>query len=158
MKVAECKIDSLDLKILDIISKDARVPFRNVAELCGVSRAAIHMRVQHMIDMGVIVGSGYEVDKKRLGFSTCTYVGINFEKGSMYRDIVKQLEDIPEVVECSYTTGPYSVMIKLYARDNVHLMTLLTERIQEISGVMATETMISLDQSIRKEIPVTIEQ
>ena len=97
MKGAECKIDNLDLKILSIISKDARVPFRNVAELCGVSRAAIHMRVQHMIDMGVIVGSGYEVDMKRLGFSTCTYVGINFEKGSMYRDIVKQLEDIPEV-------------------------------------------------------------
>ena len=106
MKGAECKIDNLDLKILSIISKDARVPFRIVAELCGVSRAAIHMRVQHMIDMGVIVGSGYEVDMKRLGFSTCTYVGINFEKGSMYRDIVKQLEDIPEVVECSYTTGP----------------------------------------------------
>ncbi|MBQ5818146.1 MAG: AsnC family transcriptional regulator, partial [Bacteroidaceae bacterium] len=60
MKGVDCKVDSLDLKILSIISKDARIPFRNVAEQCGVSRAAIHMRVQHMMDMGVIVGSGYE--------------------------------------------------------------------------------------------------
>ena len=100
MKGVDCKVDSLDLKILSIISKDARIPFRNVAEQCGVSRAAIHMRVQHMMDMGVIVGSGYEIDMKRLGFSTCTYVGIIFEKGSMYHEIVKHLESIPEVLEC----------------------------------------------------------
>ena len=102
----------------------------------------------------MIVGSGYEVDKKRLGFSTCTYVGINFEKGSMYRDIVKQLEDIPEVVECSYTTGPYSVMIKLYARDNEQLMELLNGKIQKIPGVVSTETMIVLDSSIKRNLPL----
>lgn len=154
MKGDECKIDSLDLKILNIISKDARIPFRNVAEQCGVSRAAIHMRVQHMMDMGVIVGSGYEIDMKRLGFSTCTYVGIIFEKGSMYRDIVKLLEDIPEVIECSYTTGPYSVMIKMYARDNEQLMELLNGKIQKIPGVVSTETMIVLDNSIKRNLPL----
>ena len=71
MKNIECKVDALDLKILSIISKDARIPFRNVAEICGVSRAAIHLRVQHLIDLGVISGSAYEIDVRRLGYKTC---------------------------------------------------------------------------------------
>ena len=152
------KIDELDKKILDIISKNARIPFKDVADECGVSRAAIHQRVQRLTDIGVISGSGYHINPKKLGFHTCTYVGLSLAKGSMYKEAIEELKKIPEIVEAHFTTGPYSVIVKLYARDNEHLMTLLNERIQEIPGVMATETMISLDQSIKKELPVTIEQ
>ena len=152
------KIDELDKRILDIISKNARIPFKDVADECGVSRAAIHQRVQHLTDIGVISGSGYHINPKKLGFHTCTYVGLSLAKGSMYKEAIEELKKIPEIVEAHFTTGPYSVIVKLYARDNEHLMTLLNERIQEIPGVMATETMISLDQSIKKELPVTIEQ
>lgn len=152
------KIDELDKQILDIISRNARIPFKDIADECGVSRAAIHQRVQRMIDVGVINGSGYHINPKKLGFHTCTYIGLNLAKGSMYKEAVEELKKIPEIVEAHFTTGPYSVIIKLYARDNEHLMSLLNECIQEIPGVMATETMISLDQSIRKEIPITIEK
>lgn len=148
------KIDNLDKKILEIISLNARIPFKDVAAECGVSRAAIHQRVQRLIDMGVIVGSGYHVNPKSLGYSTCTYVGIKLEKGSMYKNAVKELMKIPEVVECHFTTGPYTMLTKLYARDNEHLMELLNSRLQEIPGVMATETLISLEQSIKKELPI----
>ena len=152
------KIDELDKRILDIISKNARIPFKDVADECGVSRAAIHQRVQRLTDIGVISGSGYHINPKKLGFHTCTYVGLSLAKGSMYKEAIEELKKIPEIAEAHFTTGPYSVIVKLYARDNEHLMTLLNERIQEIPGVMATETMISLDQSIKKELPVTIEQ
>lgn len=151
------KVDELDKKILGIISQNARIPFKDVAVECGVSRAAIHQRVQRLMDIGVIIGSGYHVNPKMLGFHTCTYVGLSLAKGSMYKEAVEQLKRIPEIVEAHFTTGPYSVIVKLYARDNEHLMNLLNERIQEIPGVMATETMISLDQSIKKEIPVKAE-
>ena len=151
------KIDELDKKILDIISKNARIPFKDVADECGVSRAAIHQRVQRLTDIGVISGSGYHINPRKLGFHTCTYVGLSLAKGSMYKEAIEELKKISEIVEAHFTTGPYSVIVKLYARDNEHLMNLLNERIQEIPGVVATETMISLDQSIRKEIPVTIE-
>ena len=150
------KIDELDKKILDIISQNARIPFKDVADECGVSRAAIHQRVQRMIDLGVITGSGYHICPKTLGFHTCTYIGLNLSKGSMYKEAIEELKKIPEVVEAHFTTGPYGIIVKLYARDNEHLMNLLNERIQEIPGVTGTETMISLDQSIRKEIPITI--
>jgi Lrp/AsnC family transcriptional regulator for asnA, asnC and gidA len=152
------KIDKLDRKILEIISQNARIPFKDVAEVCGVSRAAIHQRVQKMIEMKVIVGSGYHVNPKVLGYNTCTYIGVKLEKGSMYKDVVPEFEKIPEVVECHFTTGTYTMLIKLYAKDNEHLMELLNGRIQEISGVISTETLISLRQSIKRETPVlTIE-
>ncbi len=148
------KIDNLDKRILDIIMKNARIPSKDVALECGVSRAAIHQRIQRMIDMNVITGSGYHVDPKILGYSTCTYIGIRLERGSMYRDVVTALENIPEVVECHFTTGQYTFMVKLYAHDNEHLMRLLNDHIQHIPGVVATETLISLEQSINRAIPV----
>ena len=148
------KIDNLDRKILEIIMKNARIPSKDVALECNVSRAAIHQRIQRMIDLDVITGSGYHVDPKVLGFATCTYIGGKLERGSMYRTVVPELEKIPEVGECHFTTGPYTMLIKLYARDNQHLMELLNDKIQNIHGVTATETLISLDQSMNREIPI----
>lgn len=151
------KIDNLDKQILSIISKNARIPFKDVAAECGVSRAAVHQRVQRLIDSDVITGSGFDVNPKAIGYSTCTYVGITLERGSMYKNVVKRLELIPEVVECHFTTGPYTMLVKLYARDNEQLMHLLNGQLQEIPGVVATETLISLEQNIKREIPVNFD-
>ena len=148
------KIDKLDKQILEIISSNARIPFKDVAAECGVSRAAIHQRVQRLIDMKVIVGSGYHVNPGSLGYSTCTFVGIKLERGSMYKQVCEAFAGIPEIVECHFTTGPYTMLIKLYARDNAHLMELLNDKIQVVPGVISTETLISLKQNIKKEVPI----
>ncbi len=150
------KIDKLDKQIMEIISANARIPFKDVAAVCGVSRAAIHQRVQRLVDMNVITGSGYHVNPKSLGYKTCTYVGIKLEKGSMYSQVVEELSKVPEIVECHYTTGPYTMLVKLYARDNEQLMDLLNRKIQGIHGVDSTETLISLDQSIKKQVPINV--
>jgi Lrp/AsnC family transcriptional regulator for asnA, asnC and gidA len=151
------KIDKLDKQIMEIISNNARIPFKDVASVCGVSRAAIHQRVQRLIEMNVIVGSGYHVNPKSLGYTTCTYVGIRLQKGSMYMQVVDRLREVPEIVECHYTTGPYTMLVKLYAKDNDQLMELLNKKIQGIEGVDSTETLISLEQSIKKEVPIILE-
>lgn len=151
------KIDKLDKKILSILSLNARIPFKDVAAECNVSRAAIHQRVQKLMDDGVITGSGFDVNPKALGYSTCTYVGITLERGSMYKEVVEQFRAIPEIVECHFTTGPYTMLVKLYVRDNEQLMDLLNNKLQGIHGVVSTETLISLEQSIKREIPVHIE-
>jgi Transcriptional regulators len=148
------KIDNLDRKILDIVMRNARIASKDVATECGVSRAAIHQRIQRMIDLNVITGSGYHVNPKILGYRTCTYIGVNLERGAMYRNVVPEFEKIPEIVECHFTTGPYTMLIKVYARDNEQLMDLLNNKIQRIHGVTGTETLISLDQSINREIPI----
>lgn len=130
------------------------MPFKDVAAKCEVSRAAIHQRVQHLVEKGVITGSGYYINPKSLGYSTCTYVGLDLERGSMYKEVVARLNNIPEVVECHFTTGPYTMLVKLYAKDNEQLMDLLNNKMQSIPGVVSTETLISLEQSIKREVPV----
>ncbi|MCM1405565.1 MAG: Lrp/AsnC ligand binding domain-containing protein [[Clostridium] fimetarium] len=150
-------IDNLDRKILSIVMHNARIPSKDVAQECGVSRAAIHQRIQRMIDLGIITGSGYTVNPKKLGYSTCTYIGVNLERGALYSTVVPELEKIPEVVECHFTTGPYTMMVKLFVRDNEHLMDLLNRKIQMIPGVTGTETLISLDNSIYRTIPLRTE-
>lgn len=148
------KIDNLDKKILGIVMNNARIPSKDVAAECEVSRAAIHQRIQRMIDLNVITGSGYYVNPKSLGYRTCTFIGVNLECGALYRNVVPEMEKIPEVVECHFTTGPYTMLIKVFARDNEHLMELLNNKIQTIPGVLGTETMISLDHSIHRKIPI----
>ena len=111
------KIDNLDRKILSIVMRNARIASEDVAVECGVSRAAIHQRIQRLIDMKVITGSGYNVNPKMLGYTTCTYIGVNLERGAMYREVVPQIEKIPEVVECHFTTGPYSKIGRASCRE-----------------------------------------
>ena len=136
------KIDTLDKKILEIVMNNARIPSKDVAQVCGVSRAAVHQRIQRLIDDGVITGSGYKVNPKMLGYSTCTFIGLTLERGSMYRTVVPELLKIKEV----------------YARDNEHLMSLVNDRIQNIDGVAATETLISLEQSISRTLPIYFDE
>lgn len=147
------KIDNLDRKILEIVMRNARIPSKDVAMECGVSRAAIHQRLQRMIDLKVITGSGYHVNPKILGYRTCTYIGVNLERGAMYRDVVPELEKIPEVVECHFTTGQYDIFVKLYARNNDHLLTILQDQIQAL-GLARTETMISFKEAFHRQVPV----
>jgi len=147
-------IDELDKKILTIITQNARIPFKEVAELCGVSRAAIHQRVQRMFDIGVIVGSGYQVNPKMLGYNLCVYIGLTLERGNMYKQVCAELEKIPEVVESQFTLGAYAMIIKMYAHDDKHLMHLLNAKIQAIPGVANTETLTALDESINRTLPI----
>ena len=150
------KIDELDRKILRIITQNARIPFKDVAEECGVSRAAVHQRVQKMFDSGVITGSSYHVRPKSLGYQLCAYIGIKMEKASMYNQVIAALEKIPEVVEAQYTLGEFGLLIKVYARDNEHLMQLLNNGIQAIPGVADTTTLTTLAQPIYRQIPIEV--
>ena len=151
-------IDNLDKRILQIVMHNARIPSKDVALVCGVSRAAIHQRIQRMIELGIITGSGYNVNTQLLGYSTCTYIGVNLERAALYSTVVQEFEKIPEITECHFTTGPYTMLIKLYAKDNQHLMELLNKNIHMIPGVVGTETLISLDHSIKRHIPLYPEE
>jgi Lrp/AsnC family transcriptional regulator, regulator for asnA, asnC and gidA len=147
-------LDEVDVKILEIISRNARIPFKDVASEVGISRAAVHQRVNRMIDLEVITGSGYYVNPKKVDLRTCTYIGIFLEKGGIYSDVVSKLHEIEEVVECHYTTGQYAIFIKVYAKDNEHLKNILSDRIQKIAGVLSTETFISLEETFKRSLPI----
>lgn len=145
--------DELDKKILNLIADDARVPFLEVARKCGVSGAAIHQRVQKLHQMGVIKGSQYIFDPEKVGNGTCAFVGIQLRDPSDSRRVVTELKLIPEVVECHYTTGNYDLFVKLYARDNAHLLRIVRDRLQGL-GIQRSETMVSFHEPIHRQMPI----
>ena len=149
------KLDNLDRQIISIIAENARIPFKDVAEKCGVSRASVYQRVQHMIDEHIITGSSYNINPKSLGYLTCTYVGIKLVRGSYFESVSASLKEIPEIVECHYATGPYALIIKLYVKDNEQLMQVLNKKIQVIEGIDATETMISLEEVFSRPLQIS---
>ena len=146
------QLDNTDKKILNMLMENARVPFLEVARECGVSGAAIHQRVNKLDESNIFKGSRYIINEKILGYNTCAYIGVHFEKGSVYKAVVEELKKIPEVTECHYTTGTYALFLKIYAKDNSHLMQILNTTIQQIPGISSTETFISLEQSIDRQI------
>jgi Lrp/AsnC family transcriptional regulator for asnA, asnC and gidA len=148
------QIDSLDKKILSMITHNARIPFLEVARECKVSGAAIHQRIQRLMNMGVIKGSEFIINPSKIGYHTCAFMGIFLKKASLFDKVVKMLEEIPEVVECHYTTGEYAMFIKIYAQSNEHLKRILHDRLQNIPGISSTETIISLDESFKRQLPI----
>jgi len=146
------KIDGIDKKILRFLMEDARRPILEIARNIGISGAAIHQRLRKLESSGLISGSKFIINPKVLGYTTMAYVGIFLDKAMSNPLAVKQLEKIPEVLECHYTTGNWSILIKILCIDNAHLMQVLNEKIQQIEGVSRTETFISLNQQIDRQI------
>ncbi len=153
--MGQLKIDSLDKKILHLISRDARIPFLEVARECNVSGAAIHQRMQKLRKMGVLVGSEFIVDTYKIGYQTCAYVGITLTDVKKFDSVVEELRKVHEVVECHSTTGKYTMFIKIYAKDNRHLLRLIFDKISVIEGIKSTETFqLSLDEIFRRQLSV----
>lgn len=147
-------LDGIDKKILRKLMQDARTPILEIARSIGISGAAIHQRLRKLEKTGLLAGSKFIINPRVLGYTTMAYIGIYLDKAMSNPMAVKELEKIPEVLECHYTTGNWSILIKVLCRDNEHLMQVLNKKIQQIEGVSRTETFISLDQQIDRQISI----
>ncbi|UOB16295.1 Lrp/AsnC ligand binding domain-containing protein [Abyssalbus ytuae] len=156
MKLSNNKveIDGIDKEILRYLMEDARKPILEIARKIGISGAAIHQRLRKLESSGLISGSKFIINPKVLGYTTMAFIGIYLDKAMRNPEAVKQLKEIPEVIECHFTTGNWSILIKILCRDNEHLMSVLNHKIQTIEGVSRTETFISLDQQIDRQIGI----
>ena len=150
----EKTIDGIDKTILRALMSDARTPVLEIAREVGISGAAIHQRLRKLEKSGIISGSKFVINPKVLGYTTMAFIGIYLDKAMSNPEAVKQLQKIPEVLECHYTTGNWSIFIKILCKDNEHLMHLLNKDIQSIAGVSRTETFISLNQQIDRQIKI----
>ena len=149
------RIDELDKKILQLIARDARIPFLEVARECNVSGAAIHQRIQKLKNTGIIKGSEFIIDNYKVGYQTCAFIGITLNDNKAFARVANELSQIPEIVECHFSTGKYSLFVKIYARDNKHLFQVIIDRITGIKGISHTETFqISLDEVFNRQLSV----
>jgi Lrp/AsnC family transcriptional regulator for asnA, asnC and gidA len=150
------QLDELDEKILKMVISNARIPFLEVARVCNVSGAAIHQRVQKLTNLGILKGSEFIVDHNKVGYETSAYMGLFLKNPEQFREVVNALEKIPEVVECHYTTGQYDLFIKLFAKNNEHLLEIIHSKLQRL-GLARTETLISFKEAFRRQIPVNFD-
>ena len=147
-------IDGIDKKILRALMVDARTPILEIARNVGISGAAIHQRLRKLEKSGLITGSKFVINPKVLGYKTMAFVGIFLDAASTYKEAIKRLKEIDEVIESHYTTGNYAIFVKILCKDNEHLMQVLNKNIQSIKGVSRTETFISLEQQIDRQIKI----
>lgn len=151
--MAQHNLDTLDKKILRLIADDARIPFLEVARSCNVSGAAIHQRIQKLNGMGVLKGSQFIIDPEKIGYETCAYIGLNLKNPENFDSAVAALQNIPEVVECHYTTGDYDMFIKIYAQNNHHLLNIIHDKLQPL-GLARSETIISFNTAFTRQLPI----
>ncbi len=151
--MASFKLDSLDFRILKMLSLNARKPYLEIARTCNVSGAAIHQRIQKLYSMGVINGSITLINPSSVGYDTCAYIGFFLNDPSKFDEVVERLKSIPEVVECYFTTGKYDVFVKLYARNNDDLLNIIHDKFLKM-GLGRSETLITFKEVFKRQIPI----
>ena len=132
--------------------KNAMMPYTEIGQKILMSSATIHVRMDNLQKEGIVKGTSLILDYAKLGYDLTAFVGVYLEKGSIYNKVIKDLEKIPEVVEAYYTTGIYGIFMKLVCRNTDHLRQVLNERVQSVKGIDRTETIISLEESIKRHV------
>jgi Lrp/AsnC family transcriptional regulator for asnA, asnC and gidA len=151
------EIDNVDLKILEILMKNAKKPYTEVAKQAFVSGGTVHVRMKKMEDAGIVTGTTLEIDPIKLGYDITAFIGIFLAKSELYDDVIRQLKEIPEIINVHYTTGNYSMFARIHCKDTQHLKDLLHDKIQKVDGIVRTDTMISLEESINRHISLSID-
>jgi Lrp/AsnC family transcriptional regulator for asnA, asnC and gidA len=146
------EIDKVDLKILALLSEDAKLPYTEVAKKVFVSGGTVHVRMRKMEEMGIVKGTTLNMDYAKMGYDITAFLGIYLEKSSLYDSVIEKLKDIPEIVKIHYTTGNYNIFLKIHCKDTNHLKEVLHDKIQNVEGIERTETMISLEESLNRHI------
>ena len=147
-------LDPLDYKILEILVANANLPYTEIGQRLDVSGGTVHVRMKKMETLGIVKGAQLLIDYSKIGWDISAFLGIYLDKSSLYEDVAKQLEAIPEVVNIHYTTGIYSIFAKIICRDTQHLREVLHYKIQRVTGIQRTETFISLEESLIRNTPL----
>ncbi|PZR30594.1 MAG: transcriptional regulator AsnC [Azospira oryzae] len=146
------ELDNVDLKILEILRDDAKKPFTEVAKKVHVSQGTVHVRMNKMEEAGIIEKTTLKLNYGKMGFDITAFIGIYLEKSALYEQVLGKLKGIPEIINIHYTTGNYSMFVKIHCRDTNHLKEVLHEKMQQVEGIERTETMISLEESLDRNL------
>ncbi len=146
------KVDNVDLKILEILMQDAKKPYTEVAKRVFVSGGTVHVRMNKMEEAGIVEKNTLKVNYAKLGYDITAFIGVFLQKSDLYDFVLAQLKEIPEVTNIHYTTGNYSMFIRVHCKDTSHLKQVLHDKIQKVEGIERTETMISLEESLDRSL------
>ncbi|AZI34220.1 Lrp/AsnC ligand binding domain-containing protein [Kaistella carnis] len=150
---SEYHLDKIDKDIIYMLMDNAKTSLAHISKNVGISTTAVHQRIKKLEQAGVIENSISFLNPRKIGYKVVSYIGVFLEQPSHYHDAIKALKEVNEIVEAHYTTGNYTIFLKVLCRDNDHLMEILN-KLQKLKGVTRTETFISLEQSINRQLKV----
>jgi Lrp/AsnC family transcriptional regulator for asnA, asnC and gidA len=148
--------DQYDLEILTHLEKDGRIPFSTIATAMAISNTMVHQRISKMMDLGILKGVKPVLDEKKLGFDWASFTGITLDKDHNSERIIESLKSIPEVTECYYVTGAYTLFVRISAKNHEHMRKILYEKIDNIPGVSKTDSIMELGCAFRRNIGLNI--
>lgn len=148
------EFDNIDLKILQELINDANKPYTEIAKKVFVSPGTVHVRMHKLEAAGVVTGATLNIDNAKIGLDLTAFLGIYLAKSSLYDKVLEKLKKIPEISTIHYTTGNYNMFVRIHCRNTGHLKNLLHDKIQLIDGIVRTETIISLEESLNRTVNV----
>jgi Lrp/AsnC family transcriptional regulator for asnA, asnC and gidA len=148
-------VDKLDLEIIQQLMIDASLSYAEIGKKLFVSAGTIHVRIKKLQESGVLNKLSFKVDLKKLGYDVIAFIGIYLEKSSMYDSVATDLKKIPEIVRMNYTTGNYSIFAEIICKDIAQLRQVLHDDLQKIKGIERTETFISLEEGLNRNVKVS---
>lgn len=150
------EIDNLDIGILNLLMQNAFMPYTDIAKKLFVSPGTVHVRMSKMEKLGITKPPQLQVNLSKLGMDITAFIGVYLIRSDMYDKVVRDLKKIDEVVSCNYTTGNYSLFLKIICRDTQHLREVLHDKLQKIEGINRTETLISLEESFSRTLKIDL--
>ncbi|MFN4315462.1 MAG: Lrp/AsnC ligand binding domain-containing protein [Chitinophagaceae bacterium] len=147
-------LDKLDLEIMHHMMENAEISYADLGKKLFVSGGTIHVRIKKLQEAGVVKGTKLSVDIKQLGYDVIAFIGIYLKESSLYDTVARELQKIPEVVRVNYTTGNYSMFVEVVCKDISQLRYVLHDQLQKIRGIERTETLISLEESLNRNVRV----
>jgi len=148
------KIDKLDKEIISYLQSDVRQSFKGIAKELSVSIGTVRVRYNKLLDLGIIKGSRLLLDYEKLGYDIFAFIGINLHKAGDYKKVIKEIKNIPEILEAHYTTGKYNIFLIVVAKSTKGLKDLLIDRLQGIKEIQSTETLVSLDIALSRTLNI----
>ena len=146
------ELDDTDRRIINLLVKDAKLPYSEIARQLQVSGGTIHVRMTRLEELGIVRGATLDLDLQKVGYSIEAFLGIFLLKSSYCDSVIARLRDIPEVISVHFTTGSYNLFARLACRNTQHLRNVLHDRVQQIEGVERTETLISLEEVFSRAV------
>jgi len=147
-------LDEIDKNILNELQADAEKPYVQIAKSLDISNSLVHQRISRLKQYNIIEATHVNLSEKGLGYESSAFTGVILKEDPSSKNIIEALKRIPEIIECYYVSGQYTLFLKIVARNNEHLREVLYEKIDAIPGIMRTETTINFGTVFKRNCPV----
>ncbi|MDI1306451.1 MAG: Lrp/AsnC family transcriptional regulator [bacterium] len=145
-------LDEFDINIIKELEKDGRMAFSAIATSLKISNTMVHQRVNRLTEQGILAGIKPIINEKKIGYDWASFTGITLNKDQDSNRIIEELKNIPEITECYYVTGSFTLYIKIVAQNHEHMRKILYEKIDNIPGISKTDSIIELGCAFKRNI------